>query len=327
MKKMVLATAVGTMMLGGFTPIPLSNPTVRQVEAATISYVKPQDVEVSWISGDIVYDDGSVSKDATKSSQFTTKTSEKGTLIIELKKKEYRYMEMYRDPQASEWLPAFLYVQPYGFDGRDQYAKKVTGIQKSDFINRDSVENFTIRQVYYIEQPKADKKYYLGGVGTSSPNSYYIDAKFYPNVDLTKISKAERSAYIKTAQKGDEIPASNVSHIGRVLIQANDMVLYNKDGKVHRKLKQYEGLRVYQVQGDRYQVGGGFYVKKTKNTLFYVGHIYGKDQHLSVYKPNGEFFKKFKPMENVRVYSTENGRYNVGAGYYALPDFHVNFDR
>lgn len=328
MKKMIVTTAVGTMLMGDFASIPLNSPMTKQVEAAvTVPYVAPQDVTVDWITGDYINSVGTVYKDASKSSRFTTQNVEKGTLVIDLKNNNFPHMENYRHPSTYEYLPFFLYAQPYLIDGRNQYAKKVTSKQNTDFLNRDSAKDFTIRQVYYIDQPKSDKNYYLGGAGISDPTAFHVNAQFFPNVDLTGMTKADRSEYIVKANNGKKIPESTVSHIGRVLIKGSDLVLYNPEGKVHRKLKQYEGLRVFEVQNDRYQVGGGYYVKKTKDTLFYIGHVYNKDQYLYVYKPNGEVFKKFKPMENVQVYSTENGRYDVGAGYYVLPDFHVNFDR
>ncbi|UGB30553.1 PPC domain-containing protein [Metabacillus sp. B2-18] len=122
---------------------------------------------------------------------------------------------------------------------------------------------------------------------------------------------------------------SEVPWIGRVLIQNEDIVLYNPQGKAHRKLLKGEGLRVFEVQEDRYQVGGGYYVLKGNkgDTLYYYGHVWGKESAMNVYTPDGTLFKKFNPKQTVRVYAVENGRYMVGGGYYVLPTQHVQLDR
>lgn len=116
-------------------------------------------------------------------------------------------------------------------------------------------------------------------------------------------------------------------HIGRVLIRSNDQYLYSPTGAKSRKLRQSEGLRIYNVLSDRYDVGGGFYVKKTKVNLFYVGHVWSKRYDLKVYEPDGSFFKYFDPKQPVRVYGYSNGRYDVGNGYYVKAENDVQFDR
>ncbi|MGG3806071.1 hypothetical protein [Metabacillus fastidiosus] len=327
-KKLVVTTVIGTMMLGGFTASPIGFPSAK-VQAAAPAYVAPEKVDIGWVVGDLVDSAGNRFENARKSIYFSPPKAEKGTLIIDIKKKEFRWMENYRHPSTMESLPFHLHDEPYLTDGRGDDAKRAYTRKDTDFLNRESAENFTIRETFFIDsnQVEKDRKYYLGGPGTTSESSFYYEAYFYPGVDLTPMSKAERIKYVERTKNGKEIPTSNVSHIGRVLIKSKDMFLYNKDGKAHGKLKQYEGLRVYEVQDDRYQVGGGYYVKKTKDTLFYVGHVYSEGKNMDVYDANGGLFKKFKPRENVRVYSTENGRYQVGAGYYVSPDFHISFDR
>lgn len=327
-KKLAVTTAIGTMMLGGFATTPLGLPTAT-VEAASVSIVQPQAVGMKWITGDKI-SGGITYKNAQDSIQFTTQRSEKGTLVIDIKKNKYHAMEMYRDKKTMEGsFPADLYAQPYMFDGRNESAKQAISDQnhqKIEFLNRNSAKDFTIRTVFYIDNPKSDKNYYLGGPGMGDPSAFFFEAKFYPNQNLTGLTKTERTDYLERADNNG-IPPTKVSHIGRVLIKGKDMVLYNSKGQVHRKLTQNEGLRVYEVQSDRYQVGGGYYVKKSKDTLYYVGHVYSKDRYMYVYNPNGKLFKKFVPKQTARVYSTDKGRYQVGAGYYVIPNFNVEFDR
>lgn len=129
---------------------------------------------------------------------------------------------------------------------------------------------------------------------------------------------------VKEASTSDEYP-----WIGRVLIQKDGMALYNPNGKVHRKLKKGEGLKVYEIEDDRYQVGGGYYVLKGsgKDTLYYYGHVWAKSSYMYVYTPEGDFFKRFPSKQTVRVYGMEDGKYQVGGGYYVVPDTNIQLDR
>ncbi|MED4534141.1 hypothetical protein [Metabacillus fastidiosus] len=116
-------------------------------------------------------------------------------------------------------------------------------------------------------------------------------------------------------------------HIGRVLIRSSNQYLYKSNGSKDRKLRQQEGLRVYKVLKDRYDVGAGYYVKKTKDNLFYIGHIWSKEYSMSVYTSEGWYFKSFSPRQTVRAYGYSNGRYEVGGGYYIKASDDIQLDR
>lgn len=151
--------------------------------------------------------------------------------------------------------------------------------------------------------------------------TYFLELAEYINVNKASFPYELEVEVKKTTDK--------YPWIGRVLIQKAGMALYNPQGKVHRTLKKGEGLKVYEIQDDRYQVGGGYYVLKGngKDTLYYFGHVWGKTKYMTVNTPEGRFYKKFAPKQTVRVYGIEDGKYEVGGGYYVLPDTNVQLDR
>lgn len=328
-KKGLGAVALGTLLFTGS----VVTPTVFQektVEAASLpQQVNAQEVTQTWVKGDYVSSSGIVHPDGMSSLQLTTQNSQKGTVVLEVRRNQFceGCWDNYRITKTA--FPVNLYKEPYYVDGRSERAEKVTtSIPKIDFINSDSKENYVARISAYISKPNSDKNSYLGMIGITDPESFYITAKFYPNVDLTGLTHAERDNYFKGVDT-TPTPTTDITWTGRVLIKSKDMVLYNPQGKVHRKLTQYEGLRVYDVQSDRYQVGGGYYVLKgsKEDTLYYYGHVFSKDRYMYVYSPDGKLYKKFLPMQTARVYSMENGRYQVGGGYYVIPASHVQLDR
>lgn len=107
-------------------------------------------------------------------------------------------------------------------------------------------------------------------------------------------------------------------HIGRLLIKDRE-ILYKPDGSFHRYLKKGEALRVYSYDDQKYQVGGGYYVKTTRNVSFYEGFIKPKT-NLTLYNPNGKVHRTIRQDEFIRVYGIDQDRFYVGGGYYILID-------
>ncbi|MED4534251.1 hypothetical protein [Metabacillus fastidiosus] len=124
-----------------------------------------------------------------------------------------------------------------------------------------------------------------------------------------------------------EVSKIENAHYGRVLIKEKGIAMYNPQGKVHRILTKGEGLKVFKENVSSYDVGGGYYVKKSKATLFYTGFVYSKKQQLDIYAPNGKLHRKTRVGETIRVYGFKNGDYQVGGGYYISADNHVQYDR
>ncbi|MEC2075749.1 hypothetical protein [Metabacillus fastidiosus] len=144
--------------------------------------------------------------------------------------------------------------------------------------------------------------------------SYYA-----PGVGLVKYE--DENGYVT------ELVSIKNSHYGRVLIKQNGVKLYNPKGGVHRTLKKGEGLKVFKESSSSFDVGGGYYVKKAKNTLFYTGFIFGTEEPLYIYAPDGQVYRKVPAYEAIRAYGFENGKFLVGGGYYVFADYHVLYER
>ncbi|WP_078431827.1 pre-peptidase C-terminal domain-containing protein [Metabacillus halosaccharovorans] len=208
-------------------------------------------------------------------------------------------------------------------DTVDMYKIDVTVPGKVGIDLTSYVDSFTYIELLNSNNNSLIDEYVRSSSGTPT--------KFKESIEL------EKGTYYLKVHDGDYeqntgkylltvTPPPN-KHIGRVLIRSKEQYLYSPTGAKSRKLRQNEGLRIYKVLSDRYDVGGGYYVKKTKVNLFYVGHVWSKRYSLGVYEPDGSYFKSFDSKEPVRVYGYSNGRYDVGNGYFVNVDDDVQFDR
>lgn len=334
---------------------------VTKVEAATVSvpYVKPEVIQEQWAVGDYVDSVGNVVKDAVKNVGFQTSKAESGTLVLEIRRNQYCEPCWEKIRTSTNGTPRILlYAEPYQLDGRDDYAEKVTDTVNTaiDYMNRDSKEDYYLRVSFYIKKPDSDHTYWLGMAGSNDPKSYYFKAYFYPGVNLVPLSKAERDQYFKgqsinggssnnsgsnnnssssnnsnktntNNSNKTNTNSSNKKYIGRLVIKSNNVVLYNSKGKVYRKLRKNEDVHVYAIKGNRYLVGGGYYVLKNKDTAFYLGTIYSKKGDMIIYNSKGKPYKKLKAKQTVKVYAVKNNRYEVGGGYYVLSGSNIVFQR
>ncbi|KYD24419.1 hypothetical protein ACPVTF_05145 [Geobacillus icigianus] len=347
--KKALPILLTSAMLFGSAPssVPIPN-LVSKVEAATVSvpYVKPEIIEPKWVTGNIEGGGGGTIQ--IESVGFSTERTQHGTLVLEIRRKNFcgGCWENYR-LQENVTLPVYLYSEPYQLDGRDDSAERATNTLNTvvDYMNRDSKENYYLRVAFYITNPDNDHTYWLGMMGSNDRNSFYLRAYFYPDVNLVPLSKEQRDQYFKgqsisndtngsnnnnngsNTNKQPIIPTPSVKYIGRLIIKNNNVPMYNLKGKIHRKLKKNEDIRVYGIQKDRYLVGGGYYVLKNSNTSFYLGTIYSKKGDMVIYNSKRKLYKKIKVNQKVKVYSTKNNVYQVGGGYYVLPQSNIVFQR
>lgn len=108
-------------------------------------------------------------------------------------------------------------------------------------------------------------------------------------------------------------------YIGRASIMQNGTPLYKADGTVARNLVKGEAIRVYSYDDTKYNVGGGYYIKKEDKPIFYLGMVKMKED-VSLMNPNGEHFKTLKKNTLYRVYGIQNDRFEVGGGFYVTND-------
>ncbi|MGG3806057.1 hypothetical protein [Metabacillus fastidiosus] len=144
--------------------------------------------------------------------------------------------------------------------------------------------------------------------------SYYA-----PGVGLVKYRDIEGNVM--------ELVKSKDLHYGRVLIKQQGVKLYTPKGTVQRALKKGEGLKIFKEDATSYDVGAGYYVKKSKETLFYTGFIYSPEQTMDIFAPNSTVHRKARIGETIRVYGFKDGNFLVGGGYYIPADYHIRFDR
>lgn len=109
---------------------------------------------------------------------------------------------------------------------------------------------------------------------------------------------------------------SDVSWKGRLLINKANEKLYTSKGKVSRKLKKNEVLKIAKTSSSRYTLSNGNYVKKSKNVTYYLGRISSTKGKMTVYTSKGKVYKKYNANLSLKVYSYSNGKFNVGSGRY-----------
>lgn len=102
--------------------------------------------------------------------------------------------------------------------------------------------------------------------------------------------------------------------IGRLVIR-KETTLYSPNGKPYRSVKTNELIRVYSYDKNKFDVGGGYYIKNDRNVEFYVGFV-TMLQDTKLYSPSGEIHKTLKKGESYRVYSIDENKFKVGGGYY-----------
>ncbi|MGV3466582.1 MAG: transglycosylase SLT domain-containing protein [Heyndrickxia sp.] len=115
--------------------------------------------------------------------------------------------------------------------------------------------------------------------------------------------------------------------IGRALIE-KDLTLYHRleNGKSEavRTVKKGEALRVYSVSDKAFNVGNGYFVKKSDPAKFYVGFVTLK-KDTKLYLDNGNTSKLYHSGEKYRVYKLEHNKIYVGGGDYFLNDDKVEY--
>ena len=107
-------------------------------------------------------------------------------------------------------------------------------------------------------------------------------------------------------------------YIGWILIKENTP-LYSPDSKVSRTLEKGELIRVYSYDDQRYDVGGGYYVKKTSSQTYYLGLATLKADTV-MYDKNGNPYKTLKKNTSYRVFTINQNKLDIGGGYYIMYD-------
>nr|WP_154307218.1 bifunctional 2',3'-cyclic-nucleotide 2'-phosphodiesterase/3'-nucleotidase [Metabacillus lacus] len=158
-------------------------------------------------------------------------------------------------------------------------------------------------------------------------------------VEIVKIDKDGKETKYKTALPGEALRVFghnngliNVGgdyyikndrnfvslYSGRVLIRENRN-MFTPDGKLHRVLQKGEAVKTYEIQSDRYQVGGGYYVLYNKNAVYFEGMV-KMNADTALMDASGKVSRQLKKGEQYRVYGVEGNKLMVGGGYYIVAD-------
>ncbi|KZZ85071.1 lamin tail domain-containing protein [Bacillus sp. SJS] len=223
---------------------------------------------------------------------------------------------------------------------------KFTGISESDIWSftkgKPAVEDIPVPPVTPDEPETPDEPDTPDEPETELEKPEAIKAESLPEGRATVRTKAGiynleavgKLTLFRTAQKGESIRVygagkdwlnvggtyymkrEDVSvYEGRVLIK-KQMPLYSQDGTVSRMLKQGEAIKVYDRKEGRFEVGGGYTIRKDHAALYYEGMV--KMTEKAVLYQDGKALKSLSPNLQFRVYEVKDNRLQLGGGAYVI---------
>ncbi|WP_338777033.1 bifunctional 2',3'-cyclic-nucleotide 2'-phosphodiesterase/3'-nucleotidase [Metabacillus sp. FJAT-52054] len=111
--------------------------------------------------------------------------------------------------------------------------------------------------------------------------------------------------------------SQTAAYKGRILVM-KETKLYSSTGMVYRTLKRGEAIKVYSSDDTKYEVGGGFYVKKSADARYFEGIVTIKT-NVPLVKDGSKTIMLKKGLQ-YRVYGTEGKSLMMGGGYTILHD-------
>ncbi|MFY4776245.1 bifunctional 2',3'-cyclic-nucleotide 2'-phosphodiesterase/3'-nucleotidase [Metabacillus sp. RGM 3146] len=203
-------------------------------------------------------------------------------------------------------------------------AKEFASASKSISYNSESENGFSKYSIK-LEKPAEDtkmavQKYSVGRIIIKKP------------VNIMKMKEDGTTSLFRSAKPGEALKifgsdehmynvggsyyvkrdSSTVEYTGRILIK-EAMPLYNAEGKVTRTIKKGESVHVFGMDQDHYLVGGGYYVSKNRNAVYYEG--FAKLTADTALWMNGKEMKMLKKGNMYRVYGVKDNMLMVGGGY------------
>lgn len=168
-----------------------------------------------------------------------------------------------------------------------------------------------------LVMPNVDPRFHLVTRGIA-PNwedlngRWAVPGKGYGE-DILRIYKSMEQLEVKIPNV--ELPSNHGLPVAKMFLRSSEELLTpNLD--VLRTLKRGQEYYVYGVQGNYYDVGGGYLVKSNSATMnILIGRL-NVQKDILLYAPNGQVHRTIKKGEAIRVYSYNDQNYQVGGGYY-----------
>lgn len=220
------------------------------------------------------------------------------------------------------------------FDPKSEnpYKYNQSYVKRYDRVNEKNFSDFHLRFSIYTNN-KPTGNYYISAHNQAREGFYNMEVRFYEGVnylslpveDYTKVINSYTPAQSKSIEgKSIVIPKNTKPYrepIAR-LIAKQDIPMLKKESNgsytATKMLKKGGFYRVYSVEGNLYNVGGDYYVPRNDALM---DHFIGRlqvNKSVPMYNPNGQIHRYLTSGEAVRVFDYDNGKYDVGGGYYVI---------
>lgn len=104
---------------------------------------------------------------------------------------------------------------------------------------------------------------------------------------------------------------SGTVHIGKGEVRIDSVNVYNKDGKVVRKLKRGQEYKVYSYDDKRYAIGNGEFVPKMDGITFVFGWFV-VEKKMNLVDKKGNLVRVLNKGEKYRIYSIDKDMLRLG---------------
>ncbi|MFD2216556.1 hypothetical protein [Metabacillus endolithicus] len=336
-KKSVLKPILGLAIAGG-----LLVPTVADVKAASFNPTLVEKLERKEYN--VSYEEDGYVYKGIADNMFQTTHNSPGTLIAVFKRNStqgaYSYFKHLFENPKNRYIYYFQHSPTPAEPPYPVITPSKSEYERYDNVNLDSFDKFHIRKSLYIENPTKENKYYLVAYQPSRENAYNEEIRFYegvnymllPENDLTHILNTYTPAQSKSiAGKSIAIPKDTEPYrepIARLIAKQDIPLLKKESNGSYTAVKMLDKggfYRIYGVEGNLYNVGGDYYVPRNDALM---SHFIGRlqvNKSVPMYNPSGQIHRYLTAGEAVRVFDYDNGKYDVGGGYYVLDSTKIQY--
>jgi len=331
-KKSVLKPILGLAIAGG-----LLVPTVTDVKAATVDPTKITTLQNSEYD---LPDGGPIFWGGKGTNLYKTDKVVPGTIVGIFKKGTHSSSEGYFK-EVFETGNTYVYGFADRFDAKsatNPYHYIETKAERYDRVNENNYSNFHLRYSVFVNNPTGN--YYLTAHRQGAENFYKMEVRYYEGVNYLNLSKDDYSKVIDNytpaqsksiAGKSIVIPKNTNPYrepMARLIAKQDIPLLKKESNGTYTAVKMLEKggfYRIYGIDGNLYNVGGAYYVPRNDALM---SHFIGRlqvNKSVPMYNPSGQIHRYLTAGEAVRVFDYDNGKYDVGGGYYVLDSTKIQY--